>query len=119
MNTTSTKAKAKRTGSTSTGNAPTDARDDASKKSRMWRILRFAALAGIAAVAIVAAATWWQEGSLRDARRALEQNDPKTALALVNYFLDSHPGHQQALAVKARALTDLGEPVEALAASWR
>jgi tetratricopeptide (TPR) repeat protein len=36
-------------------------------------------------------------------------------LALVSYFLESHPGHDQALAVKARALSDLGQAEQALA----
>ncbi len=51
---------------------------------------------------------------LREAQRELQNGDPERALGLVNYFLDTHPEHGRALALKARALTATGRANEAV-----
>lgn len=84
------------------------------KKRGVGRFFRLLAISLVGAAVVVGAATWMQEDSLRDAEQALDQNDPERALALVSYFLETNPSHDQALAVKARALADLGDAEEAL-----
>lgn len=77
-----------------------------------WLILCLIVLAAAAGAAGLV--LYWQEGELREAQRELHSGDPERALALVTYFLDSHPEHGRALALKARALTAIGRAGEAI-----
>jgi tetratricopeptide (TPR) repeat protein len=88
--------------------------DTPSRRGGVFRGFLLILFALLAAMAVVTGATWWQEGALREAESALEQKDPKRAIALVSYFLETHEGHDRALAVKARALCELGEADQAL-----
>jgi tetratricopeptide (TPR) repeat protein len=68
----------------------------------------------VAAGGIIALALYWQDRTLRAAQRELQDGDPQRALALVSYFLDAHPEHGGALALKARALSVTGQAAAAI-----
>ncbi len=87
---------------------------DRRRRSR-WRWVAWSAFALVVAGIVVALVLAWQERMLRAARRELEQGDPRRALALVSYFLDTHPDHGEARALKARALSQTGRAAEAVA----
>jgi tetratricopeptide (TPR) repeat protein len=57
----------------------------------------------------------WQERPLRQAQEALARNDAPAALEHINQYLADHPEDSRALAVRARTLVALEQPVEALA----
>jgi tetratricopeptide (TPR) repeat protein len=77
-----------------------------------WLFLVLAALA-IAAGA-VPALMYWQERPLRQAREALDQRQPEAALNRVTEHLLKNPQDTRALAFRARVLTALGRPHEAI-----
>jgi tetratricopeptide (TPR) repeat protein len=56
---------------------------------------------------------WWRERPLREAEAALADNDAKYADFLLSEFLQSHPNHSGALALKARSLVKLGDSEQA------
>ena len=68
-------------------------------------------IAGVLCLALIV--TWalnlWQERSLGQARAALEQGDLKYAHFLLSRFLRQHPGHEEAMALQARTLVQLGD----------
>src|SRR3990167_5439818 len=74
-----------------------------------WRWAVLSCVTLVAAGGIIALALYWQDRTLRAARRELQDGDPQRALALVSYFLDAHPEHGGALALKARALSVTGQ----------
>jgi tetratricopeptide (TPR) repeat protein len=79
------------------------------RRRLLWAVVALAAAGGI-----VFAVLHWQERTLREAQRELQQGNSRRALALVNYFLESHPNHGPALALKARVLSVGGRPQEAV-----
>lgn len=88
-----------------------------SRRSPLKGIVRLLALivgAVGAALAIAMGVQWSQEWPLRKARTALAAGDATRAVALTDYFLDGHPGHGEAAALKARALMARGEARVAL-----
>lgn len=88
-----------------------------SRRSPLQGIVRLLALIVVsvgAALAIAMGVQWSQEWPLRKARTALAAGDANRAVALTDYFLDGHPGHGEAAALKARALMARGEARVAL-----
>ena len=79
-----------------------------------WRWVVWGLVVLIIAGGIVALAIHWQERTLRNAQRELREGDPWRTLALVSYFLDAHPEHGGALALKARALCLTGQTKAAI-----
>ena len=84
-----------------TGRAAPQERGRKRPSWRRWIAWSFVAV--VAAGAVIALTLYWQESTLREARRDLGDGDPQRALALVSYFLDAHPEHGGALALKACA----------------
>lgn len=88
-----------------------------SRRSPLQGIVRLLALVAVsvgAALAIAMGVQWSQEWPLRKARTALAAGEASRAVALTDYFLDGHPGHGEAAALKARALMARGEARVAL-----
>lgn len=83
-----------------------------SRPSSWYRFGRLVALVVVSvagALAVALGAEWWQEWPLRKARTALAAGDAARAVALTDYFLDAHPDHGEASALKARSLMARGE----------
>lgn len=68
----------------------------------------------LGAAVLVPGILYWQELPLRRAQREAIAGDVQTAFSRVSYFLDRHPDHGAALALKARLLVDFGRSQEAL-----
>ena len=89
-------------------------RGSKNRRAGRWRWLSFIVV-GIAVVSGVLWGTvWWEERPLRDSARLLEQKDGAGALSSVDRFLRDHPGHGPSIALKARALVQLGRAGEAI-----
>ncbi len=87
-----------------------------SKKRRASRRRRLSFI--VIAIAVVGGGlwgtVWWEERPLRATVRLLEQEDGKGALSSVDRFLRDHPDHGPGIALKARALVQLGRAGEAI-----
>ena len=83
------------------------------KKIRRW-LARIAMITTVIAVVTVALHLW-QERGLTQASAALKRGDAKYAHFLLEGFLNKHPSHHRAMALKAHTLVALGLPDEAIA----
>lgn len=78
------------------------------------RILRLVVLAIVLAAAIVAAALWWRDRPLAEIERQLAATGgAERALDAADAFLARHPQNGRALALRGRALSELGRWEEA------
>ncbi len=57
---------------------------------------------------------WWNERPLRQAEALLKNGQPDQALQVVDEYLKLDSGNSRAVALKARALVDVGQAAEAL-----
>ena len=78
-----------------------------------WRVVRLAAVVVAATAGALGGVVWWQERPLREARSKLDAK-PQDALAIVDQFLEDHPRHSRAAALRGRALVLLGRSSDAL-----
>jgi tetratricopeptide (TPR) repeat protein len=83
------------------------------RRLRRWLLGLVAAL--VVACAVTALVLRWQERTLHQAEHELASGDPQRALALVSYFLESHPEHNRAMALQARAFSATGQTGAAIA----
>jgi len=105
-------ADAMESGDIAPGEMAPDDRGSQSRSRWQWLAATVVAL-GIVSLGI-AGVLYWQERTLRAAQRELHEGNPRRALGLVAYFLDAHPEHGGALALKARALCANGQTTEAI-----
>lgn len=77
---------------------------------RVWQLLAIV----VATAAILWGLNWYSERPLAEVRNRLENGDFERALKLVNHFLAEKPTHTGALALKGRALADVGMADEAI-----
>jgi tetratricopeptide (TPR) repeat protein len=98
------------------GSAPSGPAEDQPppRKRARWKWATWPLLVVVIAGGLTVLALRWQERELIKANRELAQGDARRALALASYFLDRHPDHTRAQAVKARALCAVGQPEEAV-----
>lgn len=82
------------------------------RRLRRWLVGLVAAL--VVAGGIAALVLRWQERTLHQAKRELASGNPQRALALVSYFLESHPEHGRAMALQARAFCATGRTEAAI-----
>lgn len=66
-----------------------------------------------ATAAGLSGAVWWQERPLAEARLKLN-SQPQAALAIVDLFLEDHPQHSRAAALRGQALVRLGRSADAV-----
>lgn len=71
-------------------------------------------LSGGLAICLVFLVIWWQERGLKNIEKQLAAGDVAGALAAVDQFLAAHPGHNQATALRARALLAAGRAEDAV-----
>jgi len=107
-------------GDTEIGNTETQDSDLADSEStevqasrRMRRVWQLLAIV-VATAGILWGLNWYSERPLAEVRNRLEKGDFERALKLVNHFLADKPTHTGALALKGRALVDVG-----MADNWR
>ncbi|MBW3596506.1 MAG: tetratricopeptide repeat protein [Planctomycetes bacterium] len=96
-------------------NATVESQGKASKERRWAPWIGRVALGCVTAALVVAGTLWWRERPLAEAEESLKQGDARYAHFLAAKFLDDRPQHPRAMALKARALVQLGRPDEALA----
>ncbi len=92
---------------------PSPSSPKTNKASRRWLKLAFIALPVSAALSFVL--SWWQRQPLVEAEASEKAGRFDYAIALSDYYLEDHPDDGQALMLKARALTGVGRPAEAIA----
>lgn len=68
----------------------------------------------VATAGLILGVQWWLDRPLAEVRRQLDQGQADKALKLVNFYLLGHPEQPRALALKARALSSLGDSIEAI-----
>lgn len=78
-----------------------------------WRVVRLAVVVVAVTAGALGGAVWWQERPLGEARRKLDAK-PLEALAIVDQFLEDHPRHSRAAALRGRALVLLGRGGDAV-----
>jgi len=100
------------TTSAQAGTSAPDATQAPRARSRKW-LVRGGLLVLLGLVATYAALRW-QDRPLEQALSALRSGNAKRAAALSDYYLASHPKDERAMALKARALVELGQADEAL-----
>src|SRR5262245_39354606 len=91
-----------------------DAAPSESGRSKILVGLGKIAIVFASALALVYGILWWQDRPLREVRQKLDRGQPEAALARVSLFLNTHPDDGRALALKARALADVGQTREAV-----
>jgi tetratricopeptide (TPR) repeat protein len=84
------------------------------RQRSVLRWLGLAVLIGGGAVAGAVGVSWWQDRPLAEIEATLASGDARRANQLVGYFLETRPGHPTALALKARTLVLLQQPMEAI-----
>jgi len=82
---------------------------------RGWQLLAVGAGTVLVAIGVALGLNLWQERDLARADQALRTGDARRALALSEYFLETHPDHARGEALRARALVAAGRPTEAIA----
>lgn len=58
---------------------------------------------------VIVIVNWWADRPLRQARRALQHNDPRQALGILEDYLQAYPQSDRANALKARAFVAFGQ----------
>ena len=84
------------------------------RRARGWLWLCLIVIATTVIGSVLWGMVWWEERPLRATANLLEQNDGTGALRSVDRFLRDHPDHSQGIALKARALVQLGRSSEAI-----
>jgi tetratricopeptide (TPR) repeat protein len=84
------------------------------RRRSLPRLIAVVLLAVGGALAGAVAISWWQDRPLAEVEARLAAGDPGRALQLVGYYLETRPTHPEALALKARTLVQLQQPIEAL-----
>ena len=92
--------------------APSTTKRPARAASR-WRWFVGGAFVVVATAAGLWGAVWWQERPLAEARGKLH-SQPLQTLAIVDLFLEDHPQHSRAAALRGQALVRLGRSSDAL-----
>jgi tetratricopeptide (TPR) repeat protein len=86
---------------------------------RRWPALNKVAIGSLFAVVAALGIVWgierWQSWPLREAETSLAAGDPQRAEALASFYLDGQRDDPRGLAVRARALVQLGRGSEAVA----